>query len=97
MLIALRILIILFILGLMVFMGHLSVRMEKRHTGSKYHGFWHDTMGSVWRTGGESFLPVPSWKEEGDVYCERLRQKRNLVVYLFWLIWVVIVLVFIVS
>ena len=97
MLIAIRILIILFILGLMVFMGHLSVRMEKRRSGGKYHDFWQDTMGSVWRTGGENFLPVPSWQEGSDAYCERLRKKRNLVVYLFWLIWVVIVLVFIVS
>jgi hypothetical protein len=97
MLIVIRILIILFILGLMVFMGHLSVRMEKRRSGGKYHDFWQDTMGSVWRTGGENFLPVPSWKDESDAYVERLRQKRNLVVYLFWLIWVVIVVVYIVS
>lgn len=96
MLIALRILIILFILGLMIFMGHLSVRMEKRRSGAKYRDFWQDTLGSVWRTGGENFLPVPSWKEESDPYCERLRKKRNQVVYLFWLIWVGIVVVFIV-
>jgi hypothetical protein len=95
MLIALRIIIILFFLALMIFMGHLSVRMEKRRSGQKYRHFMQDTMGSVWKTGGENFLPVPYWKPETDVYCERLRKKRNLVVIIFWLMWVLIVLNFI--
>lgn len=97
MLITIRILIILFILGLMVFMGHLSVRIDIRRKGGKYRHFLQDTLGSVWKSGGENFLPVPYWQPEPDTYCERLRKKRNQIVYLFWLIWIMIVIVFIVS
>lgn len=96
MLIVIRITIIVFIVALMVFMGHLSVRIEKRRRGEKYRNFLHDTLGSLWSTGGENFLPVPYLKEEVDPYQERLRKKRNLVVSLFWLIWVVIVVFFII-
>jgi len=96
MLIIVRILILLFIIALMVFMGHLSVRIDKRKRREKYRNFFQDTLGSIWTTGGESFLPVPSLKVEVDPYCERLRKKRNLIVALFWLIWIFIVVFFIV-
>ncbi|HPH18420.1 MAG TPA: hypothetical protein PLE32_06575 [Haliscomenobacter sp.] len=96
MLIAVRIIIILFIVALMVFMGHLSVRIEKRKRGEKYRNFFRDTLGSIWTTGGESFLPVPYLKEEADPFLERLRKKRNLIVSVFWLIWVIIVVFFII-
>jgi len=89
--------ILLFIIGLMVFMGHLSVRMDKRRRKEKYYSFIQDTLGSVWVSGGENFLPVPYLKVETDAYCERLRKKRNFVVALFWVIWILIVVFFIVQ
>lgn len=95
MLIIVRILILLFIIALMAFMGHLSVRMDKRKQKEKYRNFFQDTLGSIWTTGGESFLPVPYLKTEEDPYCERLRKKRNQIVVLFWLIWVIIIVFFI--
>lgn len=78
-------------------MGHLSVRMEKRKRSEKYRNFVQDTLGSIWITGGENFLPVPYLKKEAEPYLERLRKKRNLVVVLFWLFWVMIILYYILA
>jgi hypothetical protein len=87
-------LIILFIILLIGFMGHLSVRMDRRRRGVPYRGFKKDALQSLWDGAGEHFLPIMYLPKESDAFLERVRKKRNWTVIAFWVVWIVIVIGF---
>ncbi len=88
---ALRIVILLFIVACMAFMGHLSSRIDHRRKGEKYPGFMGGALSGILKNGGEHFLPIPYFSPSEDATQERWRKKRNLTVWLFWGLWVLII------
>jgi len=88
---------IVFIIVLIGFMGHLSVRMDYRRKGLHYHGFQQDTLQTLWDGSVEHFLPILFLGAEQDAYLERVRKKRNWAVIIFWGLWIGIIIGFMIK
>lgn len=88
---------VVFIIVLIAFMVHLSVRMDYRRKGLHYRGFQQDTLQSLWDGAGEHFLPILYLDAEKDPYLERVRKKRNWAVIIFWGLWIGIIIGFLIK
>lgn len=84
--------VILLLIALLAFIGHLSVRRAWRVQQRPYRGFWVDTFPALWQGNGEHFFPILYREPNADPYLRRLQRKRNGAVLLFWGLWLVIVL-----